>query len=310
MIEFQRLLLGDTLRNKAFSKALKAVIVPGKTVMADIGSGTGYLSFLAEKMGAKECHLYEFTELLPLSERLGKENGMKRCRYHHTHSTDVTNPPACDLVVSETLGNYALEENIIETLNDARRFLKESGTVMPESLRQFVAPVTSPRLYDELNVWDNVEGNIRLAAAKNLCMNNMYVKEITSRDLMPGKDSVLQWDSVDFGRKNQSVREKSVEWSPVKDMTLYGFALWWEATLTKAVTISTSPLEALTHWKQIYLPVLNPQPVKKGQTLRLHLKSDTRYEVKINLEWTATVKDARGKVIKEMKQDMMKGYVA
>src|SRR3989338_510517 len=112
MIEFQRLLLGDAIRNGAFHRALKAAIVPGKTTVADIGSGTGYLSFLAEKLGAKECFLYEVSDLLDLSKALAKQNGIKRCHFFKTHSTEVKNPPKVDLIVSETLGNYALEENI------------------------------------------------------------------------------------------------------------------------------------------------------------------------------------------------------
>ncbi|NOS68190.1 MAG: hypothetical protein HOO67_07600, partial [Candidatus Peribacteraceae bacterium] len=75
MIEFQRLLLGDAIRNDAFIRALKAVIVPGKTTVSDIGSGTGYLSFMAEQMGAKECFLYEMSAFLPISETLGHDNG-------------------------------------------------------------------------------------------------------------------------------------------------------------------------------------------------------------------------------------------
>lgn len=82
MIELQLNLLRDTLRNEAFYQALKKVIVPSKTTIADIGSGTGFLSFVAEKLGAKSCTLYEIDpEMLTLSKKLGKENNVKRCRY-------------------------------------------------------------------------------------------------------------------------------------------------------------------------------------------------------------------------------------
>ncbi len=328
MIEFQRLLLGDTIRNDAFVRALKAVIVPGKTIIADIGSGTGYLSFIAEKLGAKECHLYEVSDLLELSKTLAKQNSIKRCTFHHVHSTAVKNPPKCDVVVSEILGNYALEENIIETLNDARRFLKPGGIMMPESLRQFVAPVTSSRLYDELNVWDLVGNDLKFDAAKDICMNNMYVKEITPQDVLPstavypepsrgagggaggGGGRAQLWDTADFRKKNSSIRHKTLEWTVNKDITLYGFALWWESTLTEGITLTTSPFEPQTHWKQIYLPTVDPIPVKKGHTIRLILKSDSRYIVKINLEWATTITDQTGKTIKTIQQDMRKGFIA
>lgn len=306
MIEFQRLLLGDAIRNDAFVKALKKVIVPGKTVIADIGSGTGYLSFVAEKLGAKECHLYEVSkDLLELSKKIGKANGMKRCHYVHAHSTQVKNPPECDVVISETLGNYALEENIIETMNDAKRFLKKGGVMIPQDLKQYVAPVTSSRLWKELDIWD-VGQTLNFSAAKEICMNNMYVKDVRADDVL---NETHCWDTVNFEKKNQSVREKSDEWTAKSDMTLYGFALWWESTLIKDVMLTTSPFKPVTHWKQIYLPLLNPIPVRKDQVVRLRLHSDSRYEVKINLAWETTVTNEAGKQLKHVKQDMRNGFL-
>lgn len=306
MIEFQRLLLGDVVRNDAFFRALKSVIVPGKTTVADIGSGTGYLSFLAEQMGAKECFLYEMSALLPISETIGRKNGIKRCRYFGSHSTQMNNPTKTDVVVSETLGNFALEENIIETLNDARRFLKPGGTMIPCGLKQFIAPVITSSLYDELNVWNRL-GNLDFSFTKELCMNNMYVKDI-ARDALLNKG--MLWDEIDFMKKNESVRTADIEWIAEKAFTLYGFAIWWEATLFKGITLSTSPYEAPTHWKQIYLPLIDPLPIRSSETIRLHLTSDSRYEVKINVAWETTVVDAKGKILKTVKQDMRKGYLA
>lgn len=310
MLELHRLLLGDTARNDAFVQALKKSIVPGETTVTDIGSGTGFLSFAAERLGAKECFLYEQSAaMLALSKTLAKENGIKRCRFHAGHSTEMKDPPKADIVLSETLGNWAYEENIIETMNDARRFLKPGpkgaplgGILIPQKLRCFVAPVTSPRLYDELNVWDRVGHGLKFAAAKEACMNNMYVKDIVANDLL-GKGE--QWDAVDFTKKNSSVRENALAWNAPSAATIYGFACWWEATLIKGVTVSTSPFEPPTHWKQIFLPLVEPVPLKANQSVRLTLTSDSRYDVKINVTWETEVRD--GKVLKKVRQDMRKG---
>lgn len=43
-IEYHRTLIADAVRNTAFHAALKAVIAPGETVVADIGAGTGYFA--------------------------------------------------------------------------------------------------------------------------------------------------------------------------------------------------------------------------------------------------------------------------
>lgn len=56
-LELHRKLLADSRRNQAFNHAL-ARVARG-AVVADVGAGTGYLSFLALKHHAQRCYLYE-----------------------------------------------------------------------------------------------------------------------------------------------------------------------------------------------------------------------------------------------------------
>src|SRR5690348_5123881 len=70
-----RKLMGDHLRNRAFYDALKRTVVPNKTTVLDIGAGTGFLSFLASQLGAKECSLVESDpDVSTLSMKLAEVN--------------------------------------------------------------------------------------------------------------------------------------------------------------------------------------------------------------------------------------------
>ena len=51
-IEYHRTLIADRVRIAAFHEALSRVVVKGKSTVADIGTGTGLLAFLAAKLGA------------------------------------------------------------------------------------------------------------------------------------------------------------------------------------------------------------------------------------------------------------------
>ena len=312
LIEYQRTILADTVRNRAFADALKKLIVPGKTTVADIGAGTGYLSFLARKLGAKECHLYEVSELSDVSRKLAKENGITGCHFSHKHSMDVKNPPKVDLVISETFGNFALEESIIGNLNDAKRFLKAGGNIMPMNLRQFVAPVTSDRIQKSIDTWSGIGGDLEWNAARETAMNNMYVKEIHLDDLL--KEGTREWDNIDFSKHNKEIRKARIEWTLAtrnqQPATISGFALWWESDLAPGITLSTSPWEKPTHWQQIYLPLLEPLTVKSNETLELILDVDSRYDVRINVAWKTTVKDVNGKIMKTLDQNMQKGFLS
>ncbi len=308
MIELHRKLLGDRLRNDAFSQALKCVIVPGESVVADIGSGTGFLSFLAATLGAKECHLYEHSDVLELSRALAKANGIANCRFIPMHSTQAKRPPKADVVLSEILGNHALEENIIETMNDAKRFLKPGGVMIPCRVKQFVAPVVTPRLHDDINVWDGIGFGLDFSLAKTVCFNNMYVKPVEPDDLLSAESPVC-FDTINFSQKNSSKRSASIEWSVQKPVTIYGFCIWWETELAPGITISTSPFAPRTHWDQIYLPVIAPIALKPGEGVSAAIRTDTRYSVKINVEWDVAKIDDKGKPGTPQRFDMRTGYL-
>src|SRR5262247_3765592 len=116
-IEYHRTLLADRVRNAALHAALARLIVKGETTVADIGAGTGFLGFLAAKLGAKRVDLYEAADVVGVARKLLRHNRLTNCRIAAVHSTDVASPEPVDVIVCETLGNYPFEENIVETLN-------------------------------------------------------------------------------------------------------------------------------------------------------------------------------------------------
>lgn len=303
-IELHRKLLGDTVRNDALLEALKRTIKPGMTV-GDIGAGTGFLSFLARRLGAAHCHLYDYSATLDLAQQLARENGVDGLTFVHAHSTAVKKPAKADVVISETLGNFALEEGLLETLVDAKRFLKPGGVMIPRALKQFVAPVTASRLQDEIDVWPRVGHGLDWSSARELALNNMYVKPVRPAELA-GAASARAWDEIDFtAARLPSRRTGSASWKDLAGATVHGFALWWEVELVKGVTLSTSPHAAATHWEQVYLPLLQPARPEAAETLELELTSDTARGVR--LVWETRLRMAGGKPRQSQRQDLARG---
>ncbi len=303
MIEYQRLILADRVRNGEFEKALRAAVTPGCTVV-DVGSGTGFLAFLALKLGAGKAILIEREpEFLQLSKEIAKENSIKNCQFILASSNEVRETFNADVLISETLGNFAYEENIIETMRDARRFLKPGGVLIPNAIKQSVAPVIADRLWKEVAAWNDVGFGLKLSPGLSRSVNNMYVKTVSPKELLPMK----QWDSIDLKRGDtKSVRSGEVQWTATKAETIYGLCLSWECTLHKDIVLSTSPAEPLTHWQQIYLPVAKPVALKAGDALHCTIFSDSRPSVKINVAWTITHLRA-GKILETQKHDMRDG---
>jgi protein arginine N-methyltransferase 1 len=155
-IEFHRRMLADRVRHEAFRAALKQAITPGSSTVADIGAGTGVLAFFARELGAREVWLYDPGPALGLAEAVAARNGIEGLHFVPERSLDVADPPRVDVVVAEVLGNFAYEEDVLETLRDARRFLRPGGTLIPASITQWVAPVTSERFERDLRTWRDV----------------------------------------------------------------------------------------------------------------------------------------------------------
>jgi SAM-dependent methyltransferase len=309
-IEYHRTLLADRVRNAAFHEALRRVIVRGETTVADIGAGTGFLGFLAAKLGAKRVDLYESAEIAGMARRLMRHNKITNCRIAEVHSTDVAEPDRVDVVVSETLGNYPFEENIIATLNDAReRFLMPGGIIIPRAVEQFACPVIAERFYREIAAWDGIGFGLDFTPAKVMGLNNIYVRTFRAADLLEGAVRAQAWDKVALDRRNKTTRAGEASWRAEKPATVYGLALWWSAELAEGVRLATGPLDPHTHWEQLYLPALTPIALQAGQTLAVRLRSTTSYERGTNVTWTFTVTDGRGREIARQALDLEKGFL-
>jgi type I protein arginine methyltransferase len=309
-IEYHRTLLADRVRNAAFHAALQRVIVPGETTVADIGAGTGFLGFLAAKLGAARVDLYETAEIAAVARKLLRHNRLANVRIAEVHSTEVATPERVDVVVCETLGNYPFEENIIATLNDARaRFLRPGGTLVPRSVEQFVVPVVGERYYRELARWDGVGYDLDFAPAKAMTLNNIYVRWFEAGDLLEGGGAAKAWDKVVFDRRNKTTRAGDAAWRMQRPATVYGLALWWRAELVPGVDLATGPLDPRTHWEQLYLPALSPVEVVAGQTLSVRLRSTTSHERGTNVTWTIVLADAAGQEVARQALDLEKGYL-
>jgi protein arginine N-methyltransferase 1 len=205
------------------------------------------------------------------------------------------------------LGNFAYEEDVLETLRDAQRFLRPGGTLIPESIEQWVAPVTTDRFERDLRSWREVGFGLDWSDAERMTRNNMYVFPIEPGDLGAPASS---WDALDFRGPIDSRRSGAVSWGLPETCTVYGFALWWECTLAPGVALSTSPYAPRTHWDQIYLPLLEPLAMRAGDEARLRLETETGGgESGIEVRWTVRHL-RRGTVLNDQELSIGAGWLA
>lgn len=199
-------------------------------------------------------------EALKTSKQLAQKNNITNLNFISKHSTDVTKPIKADIVVSETLGSFALEENILETMRDARKFLKEDGKMIPKRLAMFVAPVIGKTLHEEIfGGMDKIKHdfNLDFSMGSDIVASQMYAKSVPSREILNQKKGGKLLDVIDFNEENESIRQSDIiSWKiPSTKITIYGFCIWWKCELSHGLFLSTSPFSPKTHWDQIYLPM-------------------------------------------------------
>lgn len=304
-IEYQRSILADDVRNRAFERALAALVRAGETTVVDIGSGTGFLTFLASRLGARAVYAIEHNDqLMDMALTLAGANAIDNVTFVAANSAEVDGLPPAQLVVSETLGNFALEENILEILRDAQRFLAPGGTLMPRTIEQYVAPVTHRAYFDELASWDRIGFGLDYRVARALGFNNLYVRRFAQSDLASCEPQC--WDRVDLLGEFGSVRTGEAVFTATGKQAVYGFAYWWRAELVPGLWLSTSPHDAATHWEQIYFPVAEPLVMRAGDSVGIVITSDSGEGNGCLVDWRVT-QSREGKLISEQAFDIRQG---
>ncbi len=310
MIEAQRRLLADSVRNQAFAAAIAAVVRPGMRV-ADLGAGTGFLSLLAAQHGASVTAYEQHPGLVGLARDILRANRAAKAkpaiRLVTSFSYAVADPEPADVVIAEVLGNYCLEEHLIETMGDGRRFLRKGGVMLPSAVRLFVCPVVAAATQRSVDTWQ-VGFGLDYAAARRVGLSNLFVRTVPAGDLLQAGAAARIHDSAVFPGDGSSRRTGSVEFTLSSAATIHGLACWWEADLAPGITLSTSPLAPPTHWEQIYLPLLKPVAAKRGDTFAVTIASDTRLESGCVLAWDIGHRRG-GKVLDRQKMDNLAGFL-
>lgn len=113
-------MLNDTGRNQFYQQALQQ-IAPGSTV-CDIGAGTGFLSVMAAKFGAKQVYAVEkefgrYQYLTTVINKLGLQDQIQ-VLFGDFLQHDI----AADVYVSETINTQIFGEDMVKLSNHATRY--------------------------------------------------------------------------------------------------------------------------------------------------------------------------------------------
>lgn len=144
--EYHFPMLNDRNRNKAFHDALRQVVINTSRVL-DIGAGSGLLTMMASRLGAEYVLGVEKNTLMGrLANEILDLNGFSeeeaKIYVGQSYEVEVGTtflPQPADILVSETLDSWVIEEGFLVALHDAkaRGLITKDAIIIPNKATLF-----------------------------------------------------------------------------------------------------------------------------------------------------------------------------
>ena len=278
-------MLDDRARTKGFCDALRATVRPGDVVV-DIGTGTGVLATCAAKAGARHVYAVESSGIAEVAARMFEANGVaERVSLVRRRSTDATLPEPASVLVTETIGNDPLDEQLLEIVADAKqRLLAPGARIIPGAIQIYAIAVDIPLLVLEKHVFTprKLEGyreayDLDFSVLADHRLSSSEPIMIDSRDIAtwPQGPPVLLAE-IDFAAPFETWIATHARITGWRDVAYFGIILAFRAKLAEGIVLSTLPddFDPTGHWAHALFPAFDHPTLAKGETVTIEYTYD------------------------------------
>lgn len=272
MVISHRMMLADKERCKTYQHAIEAVIRKGNTVL-DLGTGSGLLAYFAVQAGAKKVYAIEQTPIIEWAKKIcAVNNWQNKIEFIRGNSSDIVLSEKVDVIISELIGLFGLEEDLLKYLVDARnRFLKDKGGIfLPYNLKLFLAPVTAETIYSEkIDFWNELYG-IKYSPARHQAVNTRHLSILGTNNFLAVPQQIHNLDFYTMSEKDIYLKSRcEYKIESIKDKTMHGLLGWFIAGMAPGIELTTAPGKRPTHWENSFFPIEEPITVKKGDLVKV-----------------------------------------
>lgn len=243
----------DFVRNSRYEAAIKQ-LVEGKVVV-EIGTGQDLaLARMCVAAGARKVYAIESIEsayraAVALKNSLGFSNEIEVI---HGFSTDIDLPEQADICLSEIIGTIGGSEGVAPILDDARRFLKTDGVMIPERCVTKIAAVQLPDDVVNSPAFSDLTGTYAAKVFEEVgcefdvrvCLSNLPKQNLLS-------DSDI-FEDLDFLFDSPKEFSTEITLNIKKAGRLDGFLLWINLHVAADLVIDSGSEKS--NWLPVYFP--------------------------------------------------------
>ncbi len=277
--EVHRSMISDRVRTEAFQRAIEFVVHSGDIVL-DVGAGSGILSVFAARAGAARVYAVEQTSVAVLAQELAAANGVSEIvSVIQGDVTDIELPERVDVLVSEWLGGFGIDEGMLVPVVIARdRWLKPGGAMIPRSVTAWAALVHDRYLSESVTFLQANPYGVDFGDLVEKTVNEISYSggfrhlEAGDRRSKPAR---LWTTDVDLIPLDQARAPHEAEvLLPVQDHGIANaLALWFTAELAPGASLSVGPGDPPTHWGMTTAPLRSPVELTPGMVVRARVRT-------------------------------------
>ena len=278
-LEVHRTMLCDRVRTEAFRRAIDAVVRPGDIVL-DVGAGTGILSVFAARAGAARVYAVERTTVAVLANELAAANGVADIvRAIQGDVMDVELPERVDVIVSEWLGGFGIDEGMLAPVIGARdRWLKPGGVMIPDSVTAWTALVYDRYLAEMVEFLRNNPYDVTFDGLVEKTVNEiMYSGTFRNLAASDQRSEAAQLWTTDADliplEDAQSPHEAEVLLPVHEPGQANTLALWFSAELAPGISLAIGPGDPPTHWGMTTAPLRALVELRPGMVVQARVRT-------------------------------------
>lgn len=248
-------LLIQRSRIRKFATAIERA-VNADSYVVDLGAGSGILSLLAAKAGARKTTAVEINrESMIYAKQAARMNGLEnKLEFFEGHFQDFIPTEKADVVICEMLSSMMLiEQQVPAAKHTMKAVLKRGGVLLPHKITIYSSLVQCD------SVWNRFSVEKLDFPKKPQTVSRDEIIELSDLSILSQIDLMKIPDDFKI--------DVTIDYEIIEDGIIHGIAGLFEAELSEGIVINMDD-----GWRDLFIPLDQSVQVSKKDTISLSVK--------------------------------------